>query len=87
MSKKYPPDVVEQARVIADAWAQINPELTLGDLNQPGLKAQLDSVISVEDEIMSLETRLTNLRNERKYKKQSLSNREALPFKILVFFE
>ena len=36
-----------------------------GDLNQAGLKAQLDSVISIEDEIMSMETRLTNLRNER----------------------
>jgi hypothetical protein len=58
-------DVIEQAKVIADAWAQIDPELTFGELNQARLKEQLDSVIPIEHEIMSLETRLTNLRNER----------------------
>ena len=65
MAKKYPQDVIEQAKLIADAWGQINPELTFGELTQAGLKEQLTSVAPIEDQIMSLETTLTNLRNER----------------------
>jgi hypothetical protein len=65
MGRKYPPDVMEQAKVIADAWAQINAELTFGDLTQAGLKEQLEAVIPIENEIMSADTRMTNLRNAR----------------------
>ena len=65
MSKKFPPDVIEQAQVIADSWRQINPELTLGDLSQAGMQEKLDSVIPIEKEIITLENSLTNLRNER----------------------
>ena len=65
MSRKYPPDVIEQARVIANGWAEINPELTFGDLTAAGLKGQLDSVVPLESEIITIEAKLTNLRNER----------------------
>ena len=65
MSRKYPQDVFDQAMVIVDGWAEINPELTFGDLTQAGLKEQLDSVAPIESEIITLEAKLTNLRNER----------------------
>ena len=65
MARKYPQDIVEQAQVVADAWGKINPQLAFGDLNQAGLVDQLNSVRSTENEIVSLENTLTNLRNER----------------------
>ena len=63
--KTYPSDAIEQAQVIADAWGQINPELTFANLTQAGLMESLSRVVSIENEIMSLETRLTNMRNQR----------------------
>ena len=65
MARKYPQDVFDQAMVIVDGWAEINPELTFGNLTQAGLKEQLDSVSQIEIEIITLEAKLTNLRNGR----------------------
>ena len=65
MSRKFPSDVVEQATVIVKGWAEINPELSFGDLNLASLQDQLDSVGPLEGEIVTLEAKLTNMRNER----------------------
>jgi len=65
MSKKFPQDVIARAKVISNGWAEINPELTFGDLSQAGLHDQIDTVVSIENEIITLEAKLTNLRNER----------------------
>ena len=65
MARKYPQDVFDQAMVIVDGWAEINPELTFGNLTQAGLKEHLDSVSQIESEIITLEAKLTNLRNGR----------------------
>ena len=63
--KSYPTDVISQAQVVADAWGQIDPQLTLGELTQAGLRESIGASAPIENEIMSLETRLTELRNQR----------------------
>ena len=86
MKKTYPTDVLEQAQVVAQAWNQIDAELTFGDLNQPGLVEKLSSVMPIENEILSLEARLTDLRNQRDDYYQSIwdhAKRARMGFKVI----
>lgn len=61
----YPTDVLEQARAVLEAWKQISPTLTLGELNLEGLKADIDAAVPLVTQIMALEAQLTDLRNQR----------------------
>lgn len=66
MTKRpYPTDVVEQARSVLDAWQQINPEMTFGDLTLAMLTGDVQDTTPIEQQIINLETQLTNARNER----------------------
>ncbi len=66
MTKKpFPTNVVEQAQSVLDAWNQINTEMTFGDLTAAMLSNDITQISPLEGEIMSLETQLTNLRNQR----------------------
>lgn len=63
--KPYPTDVLEQARSVLDAWKQINEEMTFGDLNSAMLEGDLTNSQPIEQDLVNLETRLTDLRNQR----------------------
>jgi|WetSurMetagenome_2_1015567.scaffolds.fasta_scaffold41435_1 hypothetical protein len=65
MSKKCPRDTLEQAKLIANGWAQFDGETPIGGLTQAGLQEQINTVISIDDRIIGLEAQLTNMRNER----------------------
>jgi hypothetical protein len=65
MKRTFPTDTLDQAKVIANGWAKIDSELSIGGLTQTGLQGQIDSVSSIENQIIGLEAELTNLRNER----------------------
>ncbi len=63
--KSYPADALGQARAISGAWKQINAELAIGELTQATLGAGLDQVTPIAAQIVALETRLTDLRDQR----------------------
>lgn len=63
--KPYPTDVIEQARTVSDAWRQINEDMTFGDLNLTMLTSDMQDARPIEEQLISLETQLTNLRNQR----------------------
>jgi len=63
--KSYPSDVLQQARIVLDAWNQINTQMTFGDLNMTMLSDGIGGAAPIEAEITSLETRLTGLRDQR----------------------
>jgi len=66
MTKKpFPTDVLEQAQSVANAWEQINEEMTFGDLTFSALAGDLSNAAPIQSQIDSLETQLTNLRNQR----------------------
>ena len=65
MSKKYPPNVLEQAKTVLDAWNQINPAMILGDLTPTVMSKDMTVVNEIEAQITNLETQLTNMRNQR----------------------
>ncbi|MBN1309841.1 MAG: hypothetical protein JXB30_00385 [Anaerolineae bacterium] len=64
-SKNYPTDVVEQARAVLEAWKNIDPDLQVGDLTPVAIEANLDQIGEIYARLDSLESLLTNLRNER----------------------
>jgi hypothetical protein len=63
--KPFPADVLEQAQSVANAWSQINEELTFGDLTLSALNAELGEAGSLQSQLDALETQMTNLRNQR----------------------
>jgi len=66
MAKKmYPSDILEQGKSVVDAWNQINEQMTFGDLTFNKLLQDVNEVGSVLNQIMTLENRLTDLRNQR----------------------
>lgn len=66
MTKKpFPTDVLEQAQSVANAWDQINDEMTFGDLTLAALTAELQNAAPIQSQIDALETQLTDVRNQR----------------------
>ncbi len=63
--KLYPTDVLEQAQSVANAWSQINGEMTFGELNLASLNDDLRQTGPLQSQMDTLETRLTDLRNQR----------------------
>jgi hypothetical protein len=64
-NKPYPADILTQTRTVLEAWKQIDPQLTLGELTQPLLSNQLDEAGPLLAQMDALETQLTDLRNQR----------------------
>ena len=65
MSRKFPQDTLEQAKVVASGWAKIDPDASLGELTLTGLQEQINAVSVIENQIRDQETELTNARNQR----------------------
>ncbi len=65
MSKHYPTDVLSKLRNAITTWKSIDPMLKIGKLSVADLEATLAHGEAISQEIHSLETRLTDLRNQR----------------------
>ena len=65
MPKTYPKNALEQAKGVLDAWGQINPAMTLGELTQAVFSKDITVVNEIEAQITNLENQLTNMRNQR----------------------
>jgi len=63
--KAFPPDVLEQAQAVFDAWNQIDPNFAVGELLPAALKTDIADVAPLISQANTLETQLTNVRNER----------------------
>ncbi len=63
--KLYPTDVLEQAQSVSNAWNQIDDELAFGDLTLEILNNELGQAGPLQSQMDTLETQLTNLRNQR----------------------
>jgi hypothetical protein len=64
-SKYYPSDIVERARAGVEAWRNIDPLLTFGEIDIPALEADSVEIGEIFAQIDSLETNLIDLRNRR----------------------
>jgi len=64
-AKKYPTDILKQTQTAIEAWKRIDPAFKVGELTPDQLTANLTKVAPITAEIDSLETRLTELRNQR----------------------
>ncbi len=65
MSKAYPTDLLSKLRTAISTWKSIDPALKIGRLSVAELEATLARGEALSQEIHSLETRLTDLRNQR----------------------
>lgn len=66
MSKKfYPPDFLNQAIAMVNAWAQIDGKLTLGKLTLVSLNTEIERARALDIDISNMETSLLNMRNQR----------------------
>lgn len=63
--KPYPTDVLDQALSVLDAWKQINEDMTFGDLTVAMLENDLNASRPIEEDLVNLETRMTDVRNQR----------------------
>jgi chromosome segregation ATPase len=63
--KPYPPNTIKQAQTVLDKWKQINPSMTLGDLTQAGLEANMNKELSIQSRMTALKAELTDLQNQR----------------------
>ena len=63
--KPYPPNTIKQAQTVLDKWKQINPSMTLGDLTQAALEANMNKELSIQSRITTLKTELTDQQNQR----------------------
>lgn len=64
-TRPYPPDVWEQAKAGLEAWKEIGPELSIGDLTCVAMQSHLDQVFEALSEIDRLEAQLIDWRNRR----------------------
>ncbi len=64
-SRLYPTDIVPQTQAVLDAWRQIDPALTIGELAQAALEADLSQAAPIQSQMNVLEAQLTDLRNRR----------------------
>jgi len=62
--KPYPSNIIKQAKTVLDKWKQINPSMTLGDLTQAGLEANLNKELSIQSHMTALKAELTDLQNQ-----------------------
>jgi hypothetical protein len=66
MSKRqYPPDTLNQAINMQDAWAKIDEQLSVGGLKIGDLVMEINQIHQAEANVVGLENDLTNMRNHR----------------------
>ena len=65
MARKYPTDVLEQAQSILSAWNHVDATTNLGTLLPAAISADVTAASPIEAQIASLESQLTDARNER----------------------
>ena len=65
MSKPYPADVLHQMNAAIASWQAIDPTLKFGDLSLEMMQSVLEQGQALRNRIDSLETQLTDLRNQR----------------------
>ena len=66
MSKKfYPPDFLNQAQTLVNAWAQVDGKLALGKMTVVTLTTEIEQARTLDIDISSMETSLLNMRNQR----------------------
>jgi hypothetical protein len=63
--KLYPADVLQQAKIVLDAWNQIDPSLAFGALDPAAMQTELNQGMSLVDQLVSLEVQMMDLRNQR----------------------
>ena len=72
MSKKlFPTDILSQAIEVQAAWSQIDEGLAFGQLNMGALVMDMNGLRSIEHSLATLETQLTEMRNQRDALSQS----------------
>ena len=64
-SKPFPPDALQQAREVLQAWKNIDPAFKVGDLALSALEADIAQLTSTQDELTSLESQATEVRSKR----------------------
>lgn len=73
--KRYSPlDTREQATQIREAWTNINPANTYGDMKLADFTASITALDTVETKIRQLEDQLAAARNEHKDTRYALWN-------------
>ncbi len=66
MSKKFfPTDVREQARGVLDAWKNIDPAMSLGQVTQAAMEADMAQALTLQTQLNVAEDQITELRNQR----------------------
>ena len=66
MTKKfYPPNLLNQAQSVRNAWAAINEQLAFGDLTMAGMGVEIEKARALDEELDQLETILVEKRNQR----------------------
>jgi len=72
MGKKlFPTDILSQAIEVQAAWSQIDEGLAFGQLNMGALVMDMNGLRSIEHSLATLETQLTEMRNQRDALSQS----------------
>jgi hypothetical protein len=64
-SKPYPPDVLDQAFKVSDAWSKIDDQMILGPLNAKALTEELKQARNIQIQLISLANQLIELRLQR----------------------
>ena len=66
MGKKlFPTDILSQAIEVQAAWSQIDEGLAFGQLNMGALVMDMNGMRKLEHSLATLQTQLTELRNQR----------------------
>lgn len=63
--KTYPSDYLDIATQVIQAWRQIDETIQFGGISLSDLEADITLANSLQNQIIALETQLTNLRNHR----------------------
>ncbi len=65
MAIRYPANILSQIKSAIISWQAIDPSMTFGDLSLANLQDTLTRGEQLKQQIAALETRLTDLRNQR----------------------
>jgi hypothetical protein len=63
--KQFPTDILTQAIEVQAAWSEIDEGLAYGPLNMGALVMDMNGLRNIEHSLATLETQLTEMRNQR----------------------
>ena len=72
--KQFVTDLLPQARSVLNSWGQIDDQLVFGPLNSGVLAMAVKRANAIDETIIDLENKLTDLRNQREASSQDLWN-------------